>query len=247
MPVYSGWQTIDGAKYFYDPATNKPLTGAHTIDGFTYLFNSDGKMNTLTKGIDVSKWNGTSINWAQVKASGIEFVIIRTGYRGYGSAGTLVDDGTFKANLAGARAAGLKVGVYFFSQAITEKEAVEEASACLKALNGTKLDYPVYFDTEFSGGYPNGRADKLSKADRTDIAIAFCETIRDSGYRAGVYASESFFKYNLNFSALAGYSIWNAHYGVSSIGIGCNLWQYTGSGRVPGIPTEVDINVSYIG
>lgn len=246
---YSGWQVIDGGQYYYDPVTHKPLTGTQIIDGTSYLFNLDGKLSTQVKGIDVSKWNGTSIDWKKVKESGVEFVIIRCGYRGYGSEGKLVEDPNFAANLAGAKAAGLRVGVYFFSQAITEEEAVEEASACLKLIKGTKLDYPVYFDTEFAKTDRTGRADNLSKADRTDIAVAFCETIRNSGYRAGVYASESFFEHQLNFSTLTkkGYSIWNAHYGVSASGIRCDMWQYTGSGSVPGISGKVDINISYIG
>ena len=247
--LYSGWQVIDGGQYYYDPVTHKPLTGSQIIDGTSYLFNLDGKLSTQVKGIDVSKWNGTNINWKQVKESGVEFVIIRCAYRGYGKEGKLVEDPNFHANLAGARAAGLRVGVYFFSQAITEKEAVEEASVCLKLVNGAKLDYPIYFDSEFARSDRGGRADWLSKADRTDIAVAFCETIRNSGYRTGVYASESFFQHHLNFSTLTknGYSIWNAHYGVSASGIRCDIWQYTGSGSVPGISGAVDINISYIG
>lgn len=243
--IYTGWQVIDGAQYYYDPATHKPLTGTQVLNGTTYLFNMDGKLSTQVQGIDVSKYQG-SIDWNQVKAAGVEYVIIRCGYRGY-ETGKVVEDPMFRQNLNGAKAAGLRVGIYFFSQAINEQEAVEEASACLKLLNGASLNYPIYFDTEFSGGYPKGRADKLSKSDRTAIAVAFCETVRNSGYKAGVYASENFFANQLSYSTVSRYSIWNAHYGVSSSGIPCDMWQYTSKGAVPGIKGNVDMNLSYIG
>lgn len=243
--TYTGWQVIDGAQYYYDPVTHKPLTGTQVLNGTTYLFNMDGKLSTQVQGIDVSKYQG-SIDWKQVKASGVEYVIIRCAYRGY-ETGKIVEDPLFRQNLNGAKAAGLRVGIYFFSQAVSEQEAVEEASACLKLLNGASLNYPIYFDTEFSGGYPNGRADKLSKADRTAIAVAFCETVRNSGYKAGVYASENFFANQLSYATVSRYSIWNAHYGVSSSGIPCDMWQYTSKGAVPGIKGNVDMNLSYIG
>lgn len=243
--IYSGWQTIDGAKYYYDPVTHKPVTGTQVIDGTTYLFNMDGRLSTQVQGIDVSKYQ-SNINWAQVKAAGVEFVIIRCGYRGYVS-GAIVEDPMFAANIRGATAAGLRVGVYFFSQAINEQEAVEEASACLKLVQGYGLSYPIYFDSEYSTSKRTGRADHLTKAERTAVAVAFCETVRNSGYKAGVYASESWFTHQLSYATVSQYSVWNAHYGVSSSGIACDLWQYTGSGRVAGISTDVDMNLSYIG
>lgn len=243
--IYTGWQVIDGAQYYYDPVTHKPLTGTQTINGTTYLFNLDGKLCTQVQGIDVSKYQG-NINWQQVKASGIEYVIIRCGYRGYVS-GAVVLDPMFEANIRGATAAGLRVGVYFFSQAINEQEAVEEASACLKLVKGYNLSYPIYFDSEYSTSKRTGRADNLTKAERTAVAVAFCETVRNSGYKAGVYASENWFANQLSYATVSQYSIWNAHYGVSASGIACDMWQYTGSGRVPGISTAVDMNLSYMG
>ena len=112
---YTGWQNIDGATYYYDPATHQPVTGNQVIQGNVYTFGADGALNRTARGIDVSKFQG-SIDWNAVKADGITFAIIRCGYRGYGS-GALVEDSTYRANIRGAINAGLKVGVYFYSQA----------------------------------------------------------------------------------------------------------------------------------
>lgn len=244
----TGWHTIDGAQFYFDPTTHKYVTGSAKIGSSTYLFAEDGKLCTLAGGIDVSKFQG-SIDWKAVKAGGIEFAIIRAGYRGWGSAGSLNEDPTFATNIKGAKAAGLRVGVYFFSQATTEEEAIEEASLCIKQVRaaGVGLNYPIYFDSEYGNSNKTGRADGLTKAQRTACAVAFCETIRSAGYRAGVYASESWFAGQLNFSTVSRYSIWNAHYGVAQSGIHCDIWQYTGKGRVPGISTDVDMNYSYFG
>ena len=119
-----------------------------------------------TFGIDVSKYQ-SSIDWDKVKTAGVEFAIIRIGYRGYGS-GALVQDPKFEEHFTNARNAGLRVGIYCFSQAVNENEAREEAQACVYVLNGRQLDYPIYFDTEASGA-GNGRADGLGVEDRTNV------------------------------------------------------------------------------
>ncbi len=215
------------------------------------LNTSGGNGSGKVLGIDVSKYQ-PNINWNEVKASGVEFVIIRMGYRGYGS-GKIVEDPYFRQHLQGAKAAGLRVGIYFFSQAIDEKEAVEEASACLNAIAGQRLDYPIFFDSEYSTSKKTGRADGLSKGERTAAAVAFCETIRNAGYTPGVYASTSWFNHQLSYSALSNYTIWNAHYGVSASPLQCHIWQYTGNGRVNGVYNSngqlapVDVNISYMG
>ena len=210
----------------------------------TVYIKGSGVAEGQVLGIDVSYYQ-ENIDWNAVKASGVEFVIIRVGYRGYGS-GKLVQDPKFDTYMKGAKAAGLRVGVYFFSQAIDEEEARAEASACLNAVAGYGLQYPIYIDIEMSGGNGSGRADGLNKAQRTAVAVAFCETVRNSGYSAGVYASQSWFSSHLNYSMISQYSIWNARWG-SSPGMSCDLWQYTSKGSVPGISTNVDLNISYIG
>ena len=245
-PEYSGWKTIDGNTYYYDPVTHQPVTGIQTVDGKIYYFDGDGIMRPATFGIDVSKYQ-QNVDWKKVKQAGAEFAIIRIGYRGY-STGALALDPMFETHLAGAKAAGLRVGVYIFSQAINEEEAREEAFACSYVLNGRVLDYPVYFDSEYAvPGAHTGRADKLTKAQRTACAVAFCEEIQKYGYEPGVYASTNWFSTQLDMNALKSYSIWNAHYGISKNKIDCDLWQGTCEGRIDGISGNVDINISYFG
>ena len=144
--------------------------------------------------------------------------------------------------------AGLKVGVYFFSQATTEEEAREEAFACAYVLNGRKLDYPLFFDTEASGA-PNGsgRADGLGVTDRTKCAVAFCEEAKAQGYKPGVYASTQWYRKRVDLNSLKKYTIWNAHYGVGKSPIDCALWQGTCTARLPGYKGDMDVNISYIG
>lgn len=240
-PKYTGWQTIDGYLYYYTEE-NVPATGQHVIGGVTYEFHEDGKLKEREEslGIDVSKWQA-SIDWEAVANAGIDFAIIRCGYRG-SSTGAIVEDKYFQANIKGATENGIKVGVYFFTQAITEAEAVEEASAALELVKGYKLNYPIFIDTEGSGG----RADSLGKAERTAIVKAFCETIRNGGYKPGIYASKYWYYDNLDVSQLSTYNIWVAQYNTS-----CDyrnrydMWQYTSKGSVPGIKGNVDMNISY--
>ena len=238
---YTGWQNIDGATYYYDPATHQPVTGNQVIQGNVYTFGADGALNRTARGIDVSKFQG-SIDWNAVKADGITFAIIRCGYRGYGS-GALVEDSTYRANIRGAINAGLKVGVYFYSQATNEAEAVEEASMVLSLVSGYSLPLGVYYDTEKVAG-DTGRADTISAAQRTACAVAFCETIRNSGYSAGVYSYASWFYNSLNFANISKYNIWIAQYrDTLNFSYKYNIWQYTGSGHVNGISKPVDMNI----
>lgn len=149
-PVYSGWRTENGKTYYYAQDTNKKVTGLRSIDGKLYYFDANGvKQDNVTFGIDVSKYQ-SGLDWNKIKKSGVSFVIIRIGYRGYGAAGNLVKDPMFEEHFTNARNAGLKVGVYFFTQAVNEAEAQEEAEGCNWALNGRMLDYPIFYDTEAS-------------------------------------------------------------------------------------------------
>lgn len=246
-PSYSGWRTEGGKTYYYDPTTHQRLTGLQTVDDKIYYFDANGvRQDNVTFGIDVSRYQ-QNVNWKKVKAAGASFVIIRIGYRGY-ETGALVLDSMFESHLAGAKAAGLKVGVYIFSQAINEDEAREEAFACAYVLNGRSLDYPVYFDSEYSTSSHTGRADNLSKAQRTACAVAFCEELKKYGYEPGVYASTSWFQNHLDLSALKGYRIWNAHYGVSAPSMKCDMWQGSCTGKLSGVSSSgLDLNISYMG
>ena len=247
-PVYSGWRTTGGKTYYYSSTTHEPVTGIQSIDDKLYYFDADGVLQKgKTFGVDVSKYQ-KNINWNQIKKAGVSFVIVRIGYRGYGASGTLVLDPMFEEHFTNVKNAGLKVGVYFFSQATTEEEAKEEAFACAYVLNGRKLDYPIFFDTEASGASGgSGRADGLGVADRTKCAVAFCEEVKANGYKPGVYASTLWYRNRVDLSSLTKYTIWNAHYGVASSPIDCALWQGTCTARLPGYKGDLDVNISYIG
>lgn len=191
----------------------------------------------IERGVDVSSWQGSSINWAQVKTQGISFAIIRAGF------GALDNqkDNAFEVNYTGARAAGMKLGTYWYSYATTVERAKQEAATCLKTLAGKKFDLPVYFDQEYEPGIL-----ALNNAQRTAICKAFCEEIKKAGYVPGVYASKDFFESKLNYKELECYDIWVAQYASACTYKGkYNMWQNTSSGSVTGIPGKVDMNYRY--
>ena len=195
-------------------------------------------------GIDVSKYN-KEIDWNAVKDSGVQFAIIRCGYRGSKS-GSIVVDPYFTANIEGATAAGIPVGVYFFTQAVNAVEAVEEASAVMSLTQNYDLKYPIFIDTEGAGGA--GRADNLDVQSRSAVVEAFCETIRSSGGKAGIYASRNWFNNRLDITKFSENDvIWLAEYAdAPSYGAKYSLWQYSSAGRINGIEGRVDMNLSYL-
>lgn len=242
-PVYTGWQTIDGKVYYYN-SNHQRVTGSQVISGISYTFGSDGALQQGSgkNGIDVSSHQG-NIDWASVKAAGINFAIIRVGYRG-SQTGALVEDSCFKKNIQGATANGINVGVYFFTQATTEAEAVEEASMALTLCSGYNLSYPIFVDTENGSGA--ARANGLDKATRTACVAAFCKTIANGGRKAGVYASKSWYNSKIDASAFSNYFIWVAQYNTTCNYKGkYNMWQYSSKGSVPGIKGNVDVNIAY--
>lgn len=194
-------------------------------------------------GIDVSKWN-EEIDWEKVKDAGIKYAIIRCGYRG-ASSGSLVIDPNFTENIEGAIAADIPVGVYFFTQAVTESEAVEEASMVIHLIEEYDVDYPVFLDSESAGG--KGRADDLSVEQRTTVHNAFLQTIAAAGYETGVYGSRNWLEKQLDMERLSDYNTWLAEY-TEAPGYPeyYHIWQYTSKGTVPGISTRVDLNLCYM-
>ena len=193
-------------------------------------------------GIDVSKWNG-DIDWDKVRNAGVEFAIIRAGYRG-SVTGSLVEDPRFMENMKGATASGIPVGVYFFTQAVNEVEAVEEASAVVRLVREYNLEFPIFIDTEGAGG--NGRADGLDPGTRTLVCEAFCRTVENAGYRAGVYASRNWYNNNLYTDKLDKYFIWLAEYRSIPLYQGYyQMWQHTSKGQIDGISGNVDMNIYY--
>jgi len=231
--------------YLYDSYGN-PDSGLKNIDGRLYYFNQYGE-RAKELGIDVSFYN-KGINWPAIKAQGIDFAIIRAGGRGW-ETGLIYDDACFRQNLDGAIAAGIKVGVYFYSTAINAQEAIQEANYVLDCINGAKLDMPIFFDIEQSGEYPYGRADRLSKTMRTETVNAFCSTVASKGYRTGIYSSQSFLRNNIANETLLPHCIWMASYTrynrLPSYSGHYDIWQYTDGGTVNGIRGKVDMNVIY--
>lgn len=233
---YYGWQEIDGYRYYFDKNGNK-VTGTQVINGATYNFGSDGVLLTSGFGIDVSKWQG-NIDWSQA-SSAVSFAIIRCGFRG--SSGNIAVDPKFAQNIQGAKANGVRVGVYFYSIAMNEAQAVEEASLAVQQVSqygGVSL--PIYIDMEDS------RQLSLSQAERDAIVMAFCRTVQNSGYSAGVYANKNWLTNYLTPSSYGGISIWVAQYNTQCTYKGrYDIWQYSSKGSIPGIGGNVDLNTSY--
>lgn len=194
-------------------------------------------------GIDVSKWNKT-IDWEKVKEAGVEFAIIRCGYRG-ASTGALVLDPMYEQNIRGAIEADIPVGVYFFTQAVDEVEAVEEASMVIRLIEDYDVDYPVFLDSESAGG--RGRADGLEAEERTGIHKAFLDTVKASGYETGIYGSRNWLNEQVDMEELSDYRTWLAEYAEIPAYDGYyHMWQYTSKGSVDGIETRVDLNLCYM-
>lgn len=215
-----------------------------SANGLKY-YTENGKKVSL-EGIDVSS-HQKDIDWAKVKAAGIDFAIIRVGFRGYGTGEILIDE-YFTKNIEGALAAGVKVGVYFFSQAINEAEAIEEAEVVIEQLKKYKsqITYPVVYDAE---DIPNdtARTDNLLGEQITSNCIAFCEKIKDAGYTPMIYANKRWFLTRLDLTRLTDYDFWHASYiDAPDTPYLYTMWQYSESGKVAGISGSVDLNISFV-
>ena len=227
--------TIDASKE--DTAVNEEA------EGETGQFNnSDYNLKGGAIGIDVSKYQ-KDIDWQKVKASGVEYAIIRAGYRG-SSTGVLVKDPYFDKNIVGASEAGIKLGVYFFTQAINSEEAAEEAYAVASLIGAEELDLPVYLDVEGSGSAA-GRADGLDIATRTENIRVFCRTLNSLGYKAGFYANKNWLTNKIDTAQLSDYDIWLAQYRAPEPDYQgrYSIWQYTSKGTVDGITGFVDLDL----
>lgn len=222
----------------------------HSYD-WTCLQVKDGFKNYIVdnqvvsyRGIDVSNFQG-EIDWQQVKNAGVDFAMIRLGYRGYGT-GVIELDERFEANIQGATAAGIDVGVYFFSQAISEEEAIEEANFVLQNIKNYNITYPIAYDME---PIPDdtARTDYLTGRQITDHCIAFSETIKNAGYIPMIYSNKRQFILKLDLSSLADYDTWYAGYiSQPDYPYDFKIWQYTDKGQVPGIEGNVDLNISFV-
>lgn len=226
------------------------ITGKSPFTSSTYTHNDIFKNYNIYNGIDVSKYNG-DINWAKVKKDGVDFVIVRVGYRGYGKSGTLCTDPNYKANIEGALAAGIKVGVYYFTEALTTDEAREEAKFCISKIKDYNITLPVAIDYEYptDGKNPIGRMynAKLTKTEATANVKAFCAAVKKAGYTPLVYANKSDLSSLINGKTIGNtYKVWLANYTTkTTYANSYEYWQYTSSGKVNGITGKVDCNFWY--
>lgn len=223
------------------PAFSKNIDQLKSRNGRKFYV-EDSKITSLL-GVDVSV-HQDNIDWAKVKESGIDFAMVRLGYRGYGTGEAQLDE-NYAENIQGARDAGLDAGVYFFSQAITAEEAVEEANLVIESLDGLDVNYPVVYDWEIIYD-DTARTDNISVDVLTDCCVAFCETIKNAGYTPMIYQNKRTSIFKLDLNRLNDYDFWLAEYNTEpTYYYDFDMWQYTSTGRVPGIEGDVDLNISF--
>lgn len=195
------------------------------------------------RGVDVSEHQG-NINW-EAASSEIDFAIIRLGYRGYGS-GRIVKDSFYETNMQGATENNLPVGVYFYSQALTYEEGVEEANYVLNNLGDYDLDYPIILDRE-DPMQDDARTNNLSVDQHTQAALGFMETIKNAGHETMIYTNRLYYALYLDLEEIYKYPIWYAQYADEpDWPHEFDIWQYTDSGEISGIAGPVDLNLQMI-
>ena len=239
--IEEGYLTVpynfDADKHNYNWNDNLDVSGKY----YSY---EDEEYKTKI-GIDVSSFQG-DINWKKVKEAGIEFAILRLGYRGYGEAGTIVLDPNFEQNYQSAKQEGIEVGVYFFSQAINTDEVKEEATFVLSKLEGKEINYPVSFDLE-KIKYDTGRTDNLTMEEITSMTLEFCKIIEENGYVASVYGNSKTFTTKMKLELFNDYNKWYADYQETPLyPYEFSIWQYTETGSVDGIKGNVDIDIQFV-
>jgi len=237
-----------GSTYKYVPVDNSLDMHSYNWDNLEhgtyekeYIVNGKSR---AAKVIDVSTHQG-DINWNKVKADGVDYAFIRIGFR-YGVKATIAVDDKFHQNIQRAQAAGVKVGVYFYSQAINNTEAREEANFVLSELQGYTLDLPIAFDIE-GGESPSFRAYNLGVQTATNICKTFMDTVKNAGHDVMLYTYAKYATEHLDLSQLQQYDLWMAqYYRVPFFPYNFQIWQYTGSGRVDGIKGSVDMNLMFL-
>ena len=212
--------------------------------GTFYAYENSADDVITSVGVDVSTYQGT-VDWAAVKDAGVDYVIVRAAYRGY-ETGKIVPDDLYEQNIRGAVDAGLHVGVYLYSQALSEDEAREEADYLLGLIEGLPVDYPVVYDQEEYTA-DQARTDGLTGEQATLNALAFCERVYDAGYIPMIYTNNDWAQNMYDMERLDHYPIWYADYTAApSLTGGFAMWQYTDSGQVPGVTGPVDLNLLFL-
>lgn len=238
---------VSGGRFHFVPVNDSlkqnqlDAANLNILETGEYQYLTDGQV-TSHKGIDVSSHQG-DIDWNLVAQDGVEFAFIRVGFRGYGT-GKLVEDEKFKDNIKGAKTAGVKVGVYFFSQAVNEEELLEEANLVLEKIAPYELDCPVVFDVEKVSG--NGRMNEITVEERTHLTSLFCETIANAGYKPMIYHNTEMGALMIDLAALEDYDKWYASYSDQMFyPYEYKIWQYSDKGSIQGIKSAVDMNISF--
>lgn len=253
----------DGSSFLFEPfhkelklsSIESSLFVKDEETGFIHYTSADGTV-TSHVGVDLSTFQ-KKVDWDRVKGAGIEFAILRCAFRGYGAEGNLVEDNMFKSHIEGANRVGINTGVYFYTQALSEAEAVEEAEMALELIKPYKVNGPIVIDVEDAG--PTARTKDLTATERTDYVIAFCERIKEAGYKPMIYANMKYFIRMLEIERLEDYAKWYANYNelydpskITSIWAfndplyfpyEFDIWQYSEKGKVDGIAGDVDLNV----
>lgn len=233
--------------------TLKPINGAKKNNYINENFKTDSNnlkeyyvngQKASSLGIDISEHQGV-VDFEQVKNAGIDFVMLRIGGRGYGDDGVLYNDEMFDTYYEEAKAAKLKVGAYFFSQAVNEEEVKIEADLCIRALTGRPLDYPIAFDFENIEN-DSARTDDLDGKQISLLAKTFCDEIISKNYKAIIYSNTYLMYYKYDLNMLKDYDFWVADYGdFPSMYYGFTMWQYSIDGEIPGIDGKVDLNLNF--
>lgn len=239
---------VDDGGYHFIPISD--AIERNTLERGRFSVSENGEISytaqngiSARKGIDVSQHQG-AIDWEQVAASGVEFAIIRAGIRGYES-GALVTDEYFERNMEGAAANGIDAGVYFFTQAVTVDEALEEARYVLELVTPYDITYPIVIDVENPA--KSARANVLTQAQRTEIVSAFCDAIAEAGYTPMIYGNTYSLFGMLDIEQVSRYKIWHAFYNdYVYYPYQIQMWQYTSQAKIPGIEGDVDLDLWFL-
>ena len=225
-------QFTENGYYSFD-ADGKVVVGKVKYFGVTYTTDENGLFTVIKKGIDVSIWQ-SDIDWRKVKNSGIDFAMLRIGY------GDNYKDACFEKNYYGAKKAGIRIGGYYYSYAVTVEEAINEANRCIEFLNGRDMDLPVAFDLE------DPIQQNLSKNLKSQIVRAFCEKIKAAGYRPMLYANLNWLNNHIDYDIIRDYDIWLAQWNDKpTYDRPFYMWQFSNQGRIDGIKGDVDLNIIY--
>ena len=242
--------TQDDGKYIYYAGGRLPVNEDVPVNQYDAQAFSPAENGAITYtggyaayGIDVSSHQG-EIDWAAVAADGIDFAMIRVGYRGFTEGGLFMDE-YFSANISGAAAHGIDIGVYFFSQAITPEEARQEADYVLEAISGCDIRYPIVYDWEYMHD-SSARTEGIPAETITQCALAFCQRIQEAGYVPAVYFNNDVGYLTYDIGRISAYDLWLAEYDAQpDFYYNFQIWQYTDSGTVAGIETSVDLNIAF--